>query len=199
MRRVAGIFLTVLCLAPAPALADAQFTADDIIKHFMKGKATAKADPAPEVAATRPSLPAARDDDDDMVLPLTGAKRGVTLGSGGKPGKTAGSLDLLITFESGSDKLTSQARRNLDAFATALRSPALLTFAFEVEGHTDAAGSDQANMVLSQKRADSVVGYLINRGVDGNRLQARGFGETRPLMSDPNHPQNRRVVTRRIR
>ena len=198
MRRVTGILLAVLCLFPATALADAQFTADDIIKHFLKGKTAARAEPAPAKtsARTRPGRPQIDEDDDD-VLPLTGAKRSVTVGAsdGGDPG----GLNLLITFESGSDRLTSQARRNLDAFATALSSPALASFAFEVQGHTDAVGSDTANMALSQKRAESVVSYLVGRGIEGNRLRARGFGETQPMMSDPNHPQNRRVVTKRIR
>lgn len=194
MGRLTGIFLTVFCLTPLTALADAQFTADDIIRHFMKGKATAKAEPAPKAEAARPAL-RKRNDGDDMMLPLTGAKRGVTVSDGAA--KSDG-LNLLITFESGSDRLTRQAQRNLDAFASALRSPALATFAFEVEGHTDAAGSDSSNMALSQRRAESVVSYLIDRGVEGNRLRARGYGESRPLMSDPNHPQNRRVVTRRI-
>ena len=190
MRRVAGIFLTLVCLAPGTALADAQFTAEDIIKHFAKGETAANTPVPPraaETAAVRPGT------DDDMILPLTGVRRGVSLGGG------SSDLNLMITFESGSDRLTVQAQRNLDAFATALRDPALAAFSFEVEGHTDAKGSDRFNLELSQRRAESVVAYLVARGIAGGRLRARGYGETRPVMDDPEHPQNRRVVTRLIR
>ena len=145
-------------------------------------------------------------------MPLTGAKRAVTLGgktaTGVKIGNTGGTtvgappktgLNLLVTFESGSDQLTDQAMRNLDTFAEALKSPSLERFAFEVQGHTDAVGAATDNLHLSQRRAESVVAYLVQRGIATNRLQARGYGEARPVMSDPNHPRNRRVETRRIR
>ena len=67
-----------------------------------------------------------------------------------------------------------------------------------VEGHTDARGNDDANMELSQRRAQAVVRFLVDRGeVDPARLEARGFGETRPVVPDASsaaeHAQNRRV------
>lgn len=219
MRRITACLAATLLL-PATAHADAQFTADDIIKHFKQGNA-ARAEPAPAPAAegVRPASP---DDDEPIALPLTGAKRAVKLGPAGKAaagttiGKPVGTkvgtklgtsvgaasspgLDLLITFESGSDQLTLQAMRNLDAFAQALKSPVLAGFAFEVQGHTDAVGAADANMRLSQRRAESVVAYLVHNGVATDRLRARGYGESQPIMSDPNHPRNRRVETRRIR
>ena len=196
MRRVAGFFLTAFCLAPAAALADAQFTADDIIQHFMKSKAATAAAPTPAPAASRP---AAKGEDAPLELPLTGARRSVKLGARPAAAAETGGLDLFITFESGSDRLTEQAMRNLDTFADALQNPALAAFAFEVQGHTDAAGPAAANLTLSQRRAESVVAYLVGRGVAGSRLQARGYGESKPVMADPNHPRNRRVETRRIR
>lgn len=216
MRRITA-FLASLLLLPAAAYADAQFSAEDIIRHFKKNAAT-RIGPAPD-GGSAGARPVAPDDDDDIKLPLTGAKRAVKLGRqnkakagttiGKRVGTTVGTtvgasgagggLNLLITFESGSDQLTQQAMRNLDAFAEALRSPALATFVFEVQGHTDAKGSDAVNMRLSQRRAESVVSYLVRRGIATDRLLARGYGETRPIMSDPNHPNNRRVETRRIR
>ena len=109
-----------------------------------------------------------------------------------------GSYDLLITFELDSAALTPQARENLDAFVGALRSRALLPYRFLVEGHTDATGPDDYNQKLSERRAASVVDYLVAKGVDGSRVVARGYGESRPRLSDPEHPENRRVETRRI-
>ncbi len=106
--------------------------------------------------------------------------------------------DLLVTFRLGSDELTSQARENLDQFVVALASPELADLTFAVDGHTDATGTARFNLALSERRAASVVQYLTSRGVPVNRLVATGYGETRPLRSDPFDPINRRVETRRI-
>ncbi|WP_224243741.1 OmpA family protein [Hyalangium gracile] len=53
-----------------------------------------------------------------------------------------------------------------------------------IEGHTDTVGNDTANLKLSQKRADSVMAQLIKLGIDPGRLEAVGFGETRPIASN---------------
>ena len=50
----------------------------------------------------------------------------------------------------------------------------------ELGAHTDARGKDEANDILSQKRAESVVNYLILRGIDPGRLFAKGYGESTP-------------------
>jgi outer membrane protein OmpA-like peptidoglycan-associated protein len=66
----------------------------------------------------------------------------------------------------------------------------------EIQGHTDTQGTHQYNMTLSQQRADSVMQWLVNAGVDAGRLEARGFGFTEPLVpniTDENRARNRRV------
>jgi OmpA-OmpF porin, OOP family len=67
---------------------------------------------------------------------------------------------------------------------------------FEVGGHTDADGSDDYNLKLSQQRADAVKEELIKLGIDASRLTAKGYGETKPI-SDNTLPEgkanNRRV------
>ena len=50
-----------------------------------------------------------------------------------------------------------------------------------ITGYTDRLGSDAYNQVLSQKRADAVKGYIVNRGVAANRLTATGKGESNPV------------------
>lgn len=65
-----------------------------------------------------------------------------------------------------------------------------------VEGHTDNTGDDLSNLKLSQARAESVVAYLKDHGIDGSRLDAAGFGEMRPIASndaEDGRAQNRRV------
>lgn len=54
------------------------------------------------------------------------------------------------------------------------------TIIIELASHTDSRGSDESNDVLSQKRAESVVNYLIDRGIDADRLIAKGYGERVP-------------------
>lgn len=54
------------------------------------------------------------------------------------------------------------------------------TLIIELASHTDSRGTDESNDVLSQKRAESVVNYLIDRGIDPNRLIAKGYGERVP-------------------
>jgi len=51
----------------------------------------------------------------------------------------------------------------------------------EVSAHTDNIGSDEYNMNLSDKRARSVVEYLISKGIAAERLQSKGYGETMPV------------------
>lgn len=65
-----------------------------------------------------------------------------------------------------------------------------------IEGHTDDKGDEDYNLELSEKRAQSVLIYFTENGIDANRLKNKGFGETIPLVgntTDENRAQNRRV------
>jgi len=53
-----------------------------------------------------------------------------------------------------------------------------------IEGHTDTDGSEEGNLTLSQSRAEAVLGYLVDNGIDAGRLQAIGFGESEPVLVD---------------
>jgi hypothetical protein len=65
-----------------------------------------------------------------------------------------------------------------------------------IEGHTDDVGSSKKNMELSQLRAESVRNFLIKRGVEPDRLQAVGYGDTRPL--DKHKTPEARAKNRRV-
>lgn len=66
----------------------------------------------------------------------------------------------------------------------------------EVAGHTCNIGTDEYNLGLSQRRAEAVRNYLISKGVSADRLSAKGYGESRPVVSNATREgraQNRRV------
>lgn len=65
-----------------------------------------------------------------------------------------------------------------------------------IAGHADAAGHAGRNLALSQRRARSVASYLTNKGIDAGRLEAVGYGETRPVA--PNDSRANRAKNRRI-
>ena len=222
--RRSGLAICCFLLVPAAAIAEAQFTADDIIAHFAKQNEIAAKSAESESGGvvvngrTGQKLNFQSGDgsgsgaqtvlSDGLVIPMTGAKRNIQLGAAASgpsvvaaapsPGMSASGYDLSVTFELSSDRLTSQARTNLRQFAIALQTPALSGFRFAVEGHTDATGAADKNLELSERRAATVVTFLTGLGVQKDRLSARGYGETRPLLADPNDPANRRVETRRI-
>ena len=66
----------------------------------------------------------------------------------------------------------------------------------EISGHTDNIGTESFNELLSQRRADAVVNYLVGKGVDKNRLVAKGYGQSIPVGSndtDEGRAANRRT------
>jgi outer membrane protein OmpA-like peptidoglycan-associated protein len=59
-------------------------------------------------------------------------------------------------------------------------------FRVEVRGHTGLRGDANANLALSQERADAVLRYIdVTYGLDGNRVRAIGFGDSKPLAKKP--------------
>ncbi|MGB5490661.1 MAG: OmpA family protein, partial [Woeseiaceae bacterium] len=102
-----------------------------------------------------------------------------------------------VRFESNSDRLRPGAEGTLnDAADTLMRNPGLLT---EVAGYTDSRGDANYNRGLSERRAKTVRDYLIDRGVDSNRLTWRGYGESSPIADNETaegRERNRRVLLR---
>lgn len=153
-----------------------------------------------EFAASVAGVPFARADDldgqtrQDFIDALKPVTRGLTVAT------EAPQKDMRIQFEFGSAELTAGARQVLDELGAALQSEELSSFQFSLVGHTDAVGSDVANLELSQARAESVKNYLIGQfGVDAARLEASGVGEADLAdPSDPNSGVNRRVVITNI-
>ena len=114
------------------------------------------------------------------------------------PPAEAPHVNLTVDFQTGSAKLTSAAMHTLDSLGTALSSQALAAYHFRIEGHTDTVGTQAGNKTLSEKRAEAVVNYLVDKfNVDRSRLEAVGMGESGllvPTGAQIAEPRNRRVL-----
>jgi OOP family OmpA-OmpF porin len=103
-----------------------------------------------------------------------------------------------VNFVTNSAELTPESKAILDNVAESLKDwPEVKV---EVEGHTDSVADPAYNMDLSQRRAESVLDYLVSRGVATSRLSAKGYGETRPVASNDTaegRAKNRRVELRK--
>ncbi|WP_043390254.1 OmpA family protein [Archangium violaceum] len=106
-----------------------------------------------------------------------------------------------ILFETGSATIQKQSLKLLDEVAVVLdRNPELGPVL--IEGHTDNVGSDTLNLNLSQRRSQSVLDYLVSKGIESHRLRAKGFGESKPIATNATalgRAKNRRVDFRLIK
>lgn len=99
-----------------------------------------------------------------------------------------------IYFETGKADLQDKSRTELNKLIDELKLQP--TLRIEIAGHTDDVGDSKQNQILSQKRAQSVVDYLISAGVPRERIRAIGFGESKPIA--PNTSEENRQLNRRI-
>ena len=99
-----------------------------------------------------------------------------------------------ITFETGKADLKSDSNEELDRLVSLLEGNQ--TIKVEISAHTDDVGNDDSNLKLSEKRAKTVVDYLISKNIKADRMTAKGYGENQPLVAndtDENKAKNRRV------
>ena len=159
---------------PAPHLGHARLLA----RHRRPARAV-----RPAVPARRPSAAAAQ-----AITP----RRPAAAASGQR-------VNLRLSFETGSARLTPAAVAQARVFGRALLLPQLANMRFRIEGHTDAVGSRAGNVALSQRRAQSVADFLVAMGVPRSRLDVRGYGPDRPLPGTSGaSAENRRVEAVRV-
>jgi len=104
-------------------------------------------------------------------------------------------IDLEINFDYNSADISAKSLPSVQALGRALSNPDLRGSTFVVAGHTDAAGGESYNQDLSERRADSIKKYLVDKyGIAGSDLVTVGYGKSK--LKDPANPMaeaNRRV------
>ncbi|MCU0443671.1 MAG: OmpA family protein [Microscillaceae bacterium] len=103
-----------------------------------------------------------------------------------------------INFDYNKADIRPDAMRILDEFVDFLQKNPQIDV--EMGSHTDAVGTEQNNLMLSQRRADSTVAYLVQKGIAPNRLNPRGYGESKlKVNTQEANEENRRTEMKVIR
>ncbi len=107
---------------------------------------------------------------------------------------SSGSIALYINFETGKADIKPESQNIVKQLAKMLQeNPGLKV---SIDGHTDNIGAAPSNLALSEKRAKSVLNAVIAKGVNGNRLSAKGWGQSKPVMD--NNTEEGRAKNRRV-
>jgi outer membrane protein OmpA-like peptidoglycan-associated protein len=94
-----------------------------------------------------------------------------------------------LEFETAKDIILDPSKPALDELAQVLTNKPL--WKLEISGHTDDVGEDNANLVLSKKRAEALKNYLVSKGISADRMATLYFGETKPI-AENNTPEGRK-------
>lgn len=134
---------------------------------------------------------------DICVIEEAGFKKSLTFG----PAEMKAALDkdghvqlYGILFDLDQATLKAESVKQLQHVITLMKDNPELNI--EVQGHTDDQGSDDYNLKLSQRRAETVLAYLGLFGIDTSRLVPKGYGESKPVM--PNNTEEGRAKNRRV-
>ena len=141
------------------------------------------------MAAARAPVPAA--------LPAPPVKRAAMPAPKPRETSEGGIVGFRINFALNSDTVPQSAYAFVDRIGELMRNEPQVKL--QVEGHTDALGSDEYNLLLSMRRAASVANHLVQRhGIDPVRLVVLGKGENEPLAENAFDAGNRRVQFLRV-
>lgn len=105
-----------------------------------------------------------------------------------------------VYYEHDKSRLTQKARTTIDTAFLPLFD-LFPNAIIEIGSHTDSTGTDEYNFKLSQRRSESVVNYLVEKGISADRLIAKGYGESMPFVPNSNtdgtdNPENRQLNRR---
>lgn len=191
-----SVIATGLALSPIAASAE-PVTTDGLIKALTPKMAPKK--PATRSLSMTPEPVAAQDEAKSFVDSLRNrSARSLSLAEREKIVEIAAEkpkTDIEIRFDFNSTNIAKSAIPSVDALGRALTSADLKGNSFVLAGHTDAVGSDTFNQDLSERRADAVKRYLVDKfKIAPDALVTAGYGESRLKDTrNPNGASNRRV------
>ena len=113
-----------------------------------------------------------------IELPVPAPSPGKTVAQPDTVAADTGASLTTIGFPQGGGGLNSEAKAMLDRLAA---DPAVRSGSLILRGHSDSEGDDEANRIMSRKRAEAVRDYLARKGLDRNRMRVIALGETRPV------------------
>lgn len=99
-----------------------------------------------------------------------------------------------VQFETNEWQVTDSTKEKLEILVLLLKE--FVGVQLVISAHTDDVGENEQNMILSEKRAQAISDYLVESGIDGNRLENRGYGETKPKFT--NETEEGRAKNRRV-
>ena len=197
-RRVAIAVLSLLAAGAALPLHAAR--AEDVTEDQIVKALTPQGEPLTRSLSMGPPSQAGASDADNRFMQSLRNRPTRSLSMGEREQlagivKDRPKIDLEINFDYKSDRISARSLPSVQALGRALANPGLKGSTFIVAGHTDAAGGDAYNQDLSERRADSIKRFLVDRsGIPAADLVTVGYGKTR--LKDPDHPlaeANRRV------
>ena len=159
--------------------------------------AMTEAEPEPSPAPRPAPYPARAPAREAAGHVIVAARPVATPPAAAEPAAEAGQIGFRINFALDSDVVPASAQPFVGRIAELMRDQPQVKL--RVEGHTDALGSDEYNLRLSQRRAVAVANWLVEReGIEPARLVVLGRGEEAPLSANGFDPRNRRVQFARV-
>ena len=199
--RIASLSALVLAGMMGGASVQAQDGNDEKLKELERAMRASAPASTPEIGTTTKGKPRTRaivfDSEPQAAPPVAAAPAAPAAEkdcSALPPNAPAVSVDFTISFNVGSATVSPSSENTLNQISKVLAlNPSSCII---VEGHTDASGNADKNMVLSRDRAASVVNYVSDRGgIEKKRLIPVGKGSSDPVKNlDARDPKNRRVV-----
>lgn len=176
---------------------DGNVSADQILNALKPKPATRGLSAGPQSAPQ--AEPAAAGKEASFLAGLRNRKtRSLSLGEREQIAEIAATkpkIDLVINFDYNSAQISKASMGAVQELGKALSDPNLKGSTFVVAGHTDGIGSDGFNQDLSERRAETIKRYLVDKyGLDGKDLVSVGYGKTKLKdAANPADPLNRRV------
>ena len=200
VKRYLTAFVSVVAIGAAFSFGATQARAGDVTEDQIVNALTPAKKPLTRGLSIggEDAKPALNPVQEKFISGIKGRTRGLNLSEREELAtiaKDKPNIDLEITFEYNSADISAKSLSAVQTLGRALTNPDLKGSTFVVAGYTDAMGGEQYNQDLSERRADAIKRYLVDKyGIAGSDLVTVGYGKTK--LKDPSQPMaeaNRRV------